>query len=80
MLDKYNFPLKIFYEEIPYIPNIIKEIPMDKLYLIVNKTGILIEEATNGKRYLFEIEDIINFIDETKEIILKELNNLYETV
>ena len=53
---------------------------MDKLYLIVNKTGILIEEATNGKRYLFEIEDIINFIDETKEIILKELNNLYETV
>ena len=80
LLDKYNFPLKIFYEEIPYIPNIIKEIPMDKLYLIVNKTGILIEEATNGKRYLFEIEDIINFIDETKEIILKELNNLYETV
>lgn len=80
LLDKYNFPLKIFYEEIPYIPNIIKEIPMDKLYLIVNKTGILIEEATNGKRYLFEIEDIINFIDETKEIILKELNKLYETV
>ena len=80
LLDKYNFPLKIFYEEIPYIPNIIKEIPMDKLHLIVNKTGILIEEATNGKRYLFEIEDIINFIDETKEIILKELNKLYETV
>lgn len=70
LLDKYNFPLKIFYEEIP----------MDKLYLIVNKTGILIEKATNGKRYLFEIEDIINFIDEAKEIILKELNNLYETV
>ena len=25
LIDRYNFPMKIFYEEIPYIPNIITE-------------------------------------------------------
>lgn len=41
--------MKIFYEEIPYIPNIISEIPIDRLNLIVDKTGILIEESKKGK-------------------------------
>lgn len=78
LIDKYNFPMKIFYEEIPYIPNIISEIPMNRLDLIVNKTGILIEEAKKGKKYLFKIDDIVTFIDNSKEIILKELDNVYE--
>ena len=64
--------------EIPYIPNIISEIPMNRLDLIVNKTGILIEEAKKGKKYLFKIDDIVTFIDNSKEIILKELDNVYE--
>ncbi len=42
--------MKIFYEEIPYIPNIISEIPIDRLNLIVDKTGILIEESKKGKK------------------------------
>ena len=78
LIDKYNFPMKIFYEEIPYIPNIISEIPMNRLDLIVNKTGILIEESKKGKKYLFKIDDIVTFIDNSKEIILKELDNVYE--
>ena len=78
LIDKYNFPMKIFYEEIPYIPNIISEIPMNRLDLIVNKTGILIEEAKKGKKYLFKIDDIVTFIDNSKEIILKELDSIYE--
>ena len=78
LIDKYNFPMKIFYEEIPYIPNILSEIPMNRLDLIVNKTGILIEEAKKGKKYLFKIDDIVTFIDNSKEIILKELDSIYE--
>lgn len=78
LINKYNFPMKIFYEEVPFIPNIISEIPMNRLDLIVNKTGVLIEEAKNGKRYLFEMEDIFSFISTTKGIILKELENIYE--
>ena len=78
LINKYNFPMKIFYEEVPFIPSIISEIPMNRLDLIVNKTGILIEEAKNGKKYLFEMEDIFSFINTTKEIILKELEDIYE--
>ena len=78
LIDRYNFPMKIFYEEIPYIPNIISEIPMNRLDLIVNKTGILIEEAKKGKKYLFKIDDIVTFIDNSKKIILKELDSIYE--
>lgn len=78
LIDRYNFPMKIFYEEIPYIPNIISEIPMDRLNLIVDKTGILIEESKKGKKYLFKIDDIITFIESSKETILKELDSIYE--
>lgn len=78
LINKYNFPLKIFYEEIPDIKDIIDEIPMNKLNLIVDKVGVLIEDAKNGKKYLFDIDDIVNFIDDCKTIILKELENIYE--
>ena len=78
LINKYNFPLKIFYEEIPDIKDIIDEIPMNKINLIVDKVGVLIEDAKNGKKYLFDIDDIVNFIDDCKTIILKELENIYE--
>lgn len=78
LIDRYNFPMKIFYEEIPYIPNIISEIPMDRLNLIVDKTGVLIEESKKGKKYLFKIDDIITFIESSKKTILKELDSIYE--
>ena len=78
LIDRYNFPMKIFYEEIPYIPNIISEIPIDRLNLIVDKTGILIEESKKGKKYLFKIDDIITFIESSKKAILKELDSIYE--
>ena len=78
IINKYNFPLKIFYAEIPSIPNIISEIPMNRLDLIINKTSLLIEEAKQGKKYIFKIDDIIKFISDSKEIILKEINKIYE--
>lgn len=78
LIDRYNFPMKIFYEEIPYIPNIISEIPIDRLNLIVDKTGVLIEESKKGKKYLFKIDDIITFIESSKKTILKELDSIYE--
>lgn len=78
LINKYNFPLKIFYEEIPSIPNIISEIPMNRLDLIINKTSLLIEEAKQGKKYIFKIDDIIKFISDSKDIILKEVNKINE--
>lgn len=78
LINKYNFPMKIFYEKLPKINNIIKEIPMDKLELIVNKTGVLVENSKKGTKYLFKIDDIITFIETSTEIILKEIEALYD--
>ena len=68
LIDRYNFPMKIFYEEIPYIPNIISEIPIDRLNLIVDKTGILIEEGNYT-----EFVKVLNKL-KSKEIKRKELS------
>lgn len=35
LIDKYNLDLKIFYNELPQLHNIIEEIPMDKINVIV---------------------------------------------
>ena len=42
LLDEYNLNLKIFYNKIPDMKNIIEEIPMEKLYLIINKCSEVI--------------------------------------
>lgn len=78
LINKYDFPMKIFYEKVPKIDSIIEEIPMDKLDIIVNKTGVLIENAKNGTKYLFKIDDVITFIENATEIILKDIKTLYD--
>lgn len=79
LIDVYDLNLKIFYNELPEIDKIIEEIPMDKLKILVDKMGIIIENSTNHKSYLFNMGDvkefielcislIIGIIDEKKEI------------
>ena len=58
IIDEYQLDLKIFYNEIPDIDNIIKEIPMDKLYLIINKAGEIIENSKINKEFVFNTNKI----------------------
>ena len=74
LLDEYNMDLKIFYNELPEIDNIIEEIPMDKLNLLINETSFIIENARREKEYLFDIEDIKKFISTSSELILAYIN------
>lgn len=74
LLDEYNIDLKIFYNELPEIDNIIEEIPMDKLNLLINETSFIIENARRKKEYLFDIEDIKKFISTSSELILAYIN------
>lgn len=76
IIDKYNLDLKIFYNEIPEINYIIKEIPMDKLDVIINKAGEIIANTKENKSFLFDIDNVDNFIKMAVEIILCEINNL----
>lgn len=77
LIDKYNIELDIFYNEIPDISNIIKEIPMNKLNVIVDKAGIIIANSKIKKDYVFNLENIDKFIETSTDLILaniKELN------
>ena len=76
LIDEYMLDLKIFYEELPEFNNIIEEIPMDKLDIIVNKAGVIIEESRKSKSYIFEIREIKKFIEFTVNSMLENLKEL----
>lgn len=76
LLDEYELDLSMFYEEKPKFKNIIKEIPMDKIQTIIDKTGIIIKNATPTKSYIFDIEIINKFIDFSVSNILANIDNL----
>ena len=76
LIDEYELTLNMFYEEIPNFKNIIKEIPMDKLKLIVDKTGLIITESKKSKPYLFDLKIINNFIEFAVSDILANIEKI----
>ena len=76
LIDKYNLDLKIFYNDIPYITQIIEEIPMNKLYILRDKVGIIIENSTKRKDYVFDITNVNQFIQTAVELVESNLRDL----
>ena len=76
LINEYDLDLKLFYEPIPELNNIIDEIPMDKISLIVDKAGLIIENSKKTKELVFDIEQIKNFIKMNVEIIYSNLKEL----
>lgn len=74
LIDEYKLDCKIFYNELPKFENIIKEIPMDKLDVIVNQTGIILKNSEDDKEYIFDITHVSNFINLTSQIILSYID------
>ena len=75
LIDEYDLDLKIFYNDVPEFENIIKEIPMDKLKLIIDKTGIIIKNAKeNNTYYVFDKNIVTKFINFCVDIILQDIN------
>ena len=79
LIDKYNLDLDIFYEKLPVFEDIIKEIPMGKIQLIVDKAGIIIENSKEKKEYIFDMEKVYKFISLSVEYLLSDLKekNIY---
>ena len=75
IIDQYHLDLSIFYEEFIVPKTTIKEIPVDKLDILINKMGLLIENSKEEKTYTLDIYSITNFIDKTANRILNELKN-----
>ena len=76
LIDKYELDLKIFYEDIPKLDDIIEEIPMDKIELIINKAGLIIKNATERKELIFNIDNIEQFVKVSVNRILSNLEEL----
>ena len=76
LIDEYDLELDIFYEDIPEFKNIIEEIPMDKIQIIVDQAGIILENTKVVKPYVFDMKLVNNFIKLCKEYILSDLKNL----
>ena len=76
LIDKYKLDLDIFYQDIPKLDNIIEEIPMDKLEILRDKMGLIIESSKKAKLYVFSMENIENFISTTTEMIIAKLEEL----
>ena len=79
VIEEYNMDLSLFYEEFQ-IPNTeITEIPIEKLNILIDKMGVIIENSKQEKNYLFDIYLIKEFIEEAKTRILQEIKD-YEAV
>ena len=76
LLDEYNLDLKIFYNEPPEFNDIIKEIPMQKIKLIIDQMSIIIENSKVNKDLVFNIDNIKVFIQMSVELILSKLKEL----
>ena len=74
IIDKYNIDLSLFYEEYQKPNTSIEEVPIDKLNILIDKMGVIIENSKLEKSYIFDIKLIYNFINTCVEKIIKELN------
>ena len=76
LLDEYNMDLSIFYNEPPEFKNIIKEIPMDRLDVILNQASVIIENTKEHKDFLFNIENIKKFISLCVKLTLAKIEEI----
>ena len=78
LLDKYNLDLSLIYEEYSVPKTKVKEAPLDKLPLLLEKMGLIIEESKNDKKYIFNMAMVNDFIKESTNEICAYLeeNNL----
>ena len=73
LLDEYKMDLSLFYEDFIEPKTNITEIPINKLNILINKMGIIIENSTIEKPYTFDTYLVLEFIDNASQKILKIL-------
>ena len=73
IIEEYDIDLSIFYEEFREPKTDITEIPADKLDILINKMGIIIENSKEEKTYSLDVQSIKDFINTTVDKLEKEL-------
>ncbi len=75
LIENHNMDLSMFYEEFKLPKTTLNEIPTEKLDILIDKMGIIIENSKEKKPYTFDINSIEDFIEYTVNKILEELRN-----
>jgi len=73
LIDEYNLDLSLFYDEFKVPDTVLQEIPVDKLDILINKMGLIIENTKIEKAYTFDITIIKEFINKISDEIVREL-------
>ena len=73
LIEEYNLDLSLFYEEIE-IPKVkFTEIPLDKLQIIVDQMGVIIENSKKSFTYSFNLDNVKQFINTCTDLISNDL-------
>lgn len=76
LIDEYNINLDIFFNEfIPPKTNI-DEIPIDKLNVLIESAGIIIQNTKKTKEYIINISSVKAFVDDCVEELYTKLLEL----
>lgn len=75
LIENHNMDLSMFYEEFILPKTTLTEIPTEKLDILIDKMGIIIENSKEKKAYTFDINKVEEFINYAVENILLELKN-----
>lgn len=76
LIDYYHLDLSLFYEDFIKPTSIIEEIPISKLDILIDKMGTIILNSKLNTSYIFNMDIIIDFIEEVSLQIEKDLNIL----
>lgn len=76
LIDNHNLNLDLFYNEIELPKSKIIEIPVDKLDILIEKMGIIIEDSREEKTFVFDSNDIEEFIKNTVKYIIRDIQML----
>lgn len=76
LIDEYNLNLDLFYNEFKKPKTNLTEIDINKLNLLIDNMGIIIENSHNNKNYIINKSSIKSFIDDCIEEIYTKIISL----
>lgn len=76
LIEHYNLSLDIFFNKYSLPQSNITEIPINKLPVLIDKLSLIIKESTTEKTFVFNTNDIIEFISASVKYIIKDIQML----
>lgn len=78
LIDEYSLDLSLFYNN-AVLPDIgMTEIPVSKLPILIDYTGIVIQNTKENKAYTFDLEQIKTFIKTSSYLITNTIMNTFD--